>query len=61
MYPPISKGTADQINIVDYPSCVVPVTFADKDIDNKDTSYKPIDDLDKLVWEKCIRFGDGET
>ena len=42
-----------KINLLDYPSCVVPVTFADKDIDKRDTSYKPISDLDKLVWEKC--------
>jgi len=40
------------INAIDYPSCVVPVTFADKNIDKKDDSYTPIDDVDKDVWEK---------
>jgi amidase len=45
---------ANEINLLDYTSCVVPVTFADKAIDKKDTNYKPISDLDKLVWEKCI-------
>ena len=54
MYP--ERDLADQINLIDYPSCVVPVTFADQDIDKKDTSYKPISDLDKLVWDKCIHF-----
>jgi hypothetical protein len=43
----------DQINLIDYPSCTVPVTFADKQIDKKDTTYKPISDSDKLVWDKC--------
>ena len=35
---------------------MVPVTFADKNVDKKDTSYKPISDLDKLVWDKCIQY-----
>ena len=40
--------------MIDYPSCAVPVTFADKDIDKKDTSYRPISELDELIWSKCI-------
>lgn len=43
----------DQINLIDYPSCVVPVTFADKSIDLRDPSYIPISDVDKLVWDQC--------
>ena len=45
-----------QINVVDYPSCVVPVTYADKNIDKKDTSYTPINELDRLVWNKCAQL-----
>jgi amidase len=37
------RDLADQINLIDYPSCVVPVTFADKD-------------MDQLVWDKCAQF-----
>jgi len=50
------RDLANQVNLIDYPSCVIPVTFADKDIDKKDNSYTPISDLDKLVWDKCIHF-----
>ena len=32
---------------------MVPVTFADKAIDKRDSTYKPVSDLDKLVWSKC--------
>ncbi len=35
---------------------MVPVTYADKTIDHKDISYKPVSDLDKLVWDKCTAF-----
>ena len=52
-----------QINLLDYTSCVVPVTFADKEIDKRDATYKPVSPHDKLVWEKCMStysgFADG--
>ena len=35
----------------------MPVTYADKNIDKRDETYKPISDLDKLVWSKCIPWG----
>lgn len=37
----------------------MPVTYADKAIDERDTSYQPISDLDKLVWSKCRRPYEG--
>ena len=35
---------------------MVPVTFADKAIDKRDTTYKPISNMDKLVWSKCTNL-----
>lgn len=32
---------------------MVPVTFADKAVDKMDATYKPISDMDNLVWSKC--------
>jgi amidase len=45
---------ADKINCLDYSTCVVPVTYADKDIDKKDNNYKPVSDKDKENWDNCI-------
>lgn len=42
-------GYASVINLLDFTSVVVPVTFADKAKDIKDTSYKPLNDLDTAV------------
>jgi hypothetical protein len=42
-----------KINLIDYPACVVPVTYADKEIDKKDSTYKPISAMDKHVWNNC--------
>lgn len=39
------------INLLDYSACVVPVTFADKEIDVKDESYQPTCDLDRGCWD----------
>jgi len=37
---------------LDYSFCVVPVTFADKDIDFKNEAYIPICDLDKISQDE---------
>lgn len=42
-------GYASAINLLDFTSVVVPVTFADKNIDKKDTSYKPLNKMDEIV------------
>ncbi|KAK9238690.1 amidase signature domain-containing protein [Lipomyces kononenkoae] len=42
-------GYASAINLLDFTSVVVPVTFADKNIDVKNESYAPLNETDKLV------------
>nr|BAB84516.1 acetamidase [Monascus purpureus] len=42
-------GYASVINLLDFTSVVVPVTFADKTIDVKNEEYKPLNELDALV------------
>jgi amidase len=46
-------GYASAINLLDYTSVVVPVTWADKAIDKKDQSYKPMNEMDKIVQAEC--------
>jgi amidase len=46
-------GYASAINLLDFTSVVVPVTFADKDLDKKDTAFKPMSDMDKTVQAEC--------
>lgn len=41
------------VNFLDFTSVVVPVTFADKDIDKKQQEYKPLNEVDKLVYDEC--------
>ncbi|THW90482.1 glutamyl-tRNA amidotransferas-like protein subunit A [Aureobasidium pullulans] len=45
-------GYASAINLLDFTSVVVPVTFADKKLDKKDESFKPMNDMDKQVQEE---------
>ncbi|CRG85245.1 amidase [Talaromyces islandicus] len=42
-------GYATVVNLLDFTSVVVPVTFADKKVDVKDEKYVPMNDTDKLV------------
>jgi amidase len=42
-------GYASAINLLDFTSVVVPVTFADKTIDVKNESFHPLSDLDSQV------------
>ncbi|VUC28421.1 unnamed protein product [Clonostachys rosea] len=42
-------GYATAINFLDFTSVVVPVTFADKDIDTKKGDYQPLTEVDKEV------------
>lgn len=46
-------GYASAINLLDFTSVVVPVTFADKNIDKKDESYKPLNKMDEIVQAEC--------
>jgi amidase len=46
-------GYASAINLLDLTSVVVPVTFADKDIDRKNDSFVARNDMDKEVQDEC--------
>ena len=46
-------GYASAINLLDWTSVVVPVTFADKSVDKKKTDYKPLSELDGTVQAEC--------
>jgi amidase len=46
-------GYASAINLLDWTSVVVPVTFADKDKDKKQTDYKPLSEMDGTVQAEC--------
>lgn len=42
-------GYASVINLLDFTSVVVPVTFADKNLDSKKENYQPLSELDGTV------------
>ncbi|KAJ4341944.1 Acetamidase [Ascochyta clinopodiicola] len=42
-------GYASAINLLDFTSVVVPVTFADSSVDKKQSGYSPLNDLDDAV------------
>jgi amidase len=46
-------GYASAINLLDFTSVVVPVTFADKELDKKNETFKPMNDMDKQVQAEC--------
>lgn len=46
-------GYASAINLLDWTSVVVPVTFADKEKDKKQTDFKPLSDIDGIVQAEC--------
>ncbi|KAI9374808.1 Acetamidase [Aspergillus egyptiacus] len=45
-------GYASVINLLDFTSVVVPVTFADSGVDGKNQSHVPVSDLDKAVQDE---------
>ena len=46
-------GYSTIINTLDYTSCVIPVTIADKSIDVLEKGFKPANEQDKVVSELC--------
>lgn len=46
-------GFATAINLLDFTSVVVPVTFADQHVDVKNKAYKALNKLDKWVYDEC--------
>lgn len=47
------NGYASTINLLDFTSVIVPVTFADKKIDVKNERFVPLNETDKLVHAEC--------
>jgi amidase len=46
-------GYASTINLLDFTSVVVPVTFADKSIDKVNDSFKALTEIDTIVQKEC--------
>jgi len=46
-------GYASAINLLDFTSVVVPVTFADRELDKEVGGFKPMNDMDKQVQAEC--------
>lgn len=46
-------GYATAINLLDFTSVVVPVTFADKNVDVKNKVYEPLNEIDRSVYDEC--------
>lgn len=49
-------GYASTINLLDFTSVVVPVTFADKGVDVVRQRVKSLGEMDELVQEECKFF-----
>lgn len=45
-------GYASAVNLLDFTSAVVPVTFADQKVDKKKEGYSPLNDLDAEIQEE---------
>jgi hypothetical protein len=41
-------------NVLDYPTVVVPVTFADESVDKMDPCFKPFSETDRINMEACL-------
>jgi amidase len=46
-------GYQSVINLLDFTSVVVPVTYADKGLDPKQEHFKPLSDMDDIVQAEC--------
>ena len=46
-------GYSTIINVLDYTSCTVPVTLANKDIDTVTQDFQPLSDLDQKMMNSC--------
>ena len=46
-------GYSTYVNLLDYTSCVIPVTTVDKKIDVIDKNFKPVSEQDQKVWNDC--------
>ena len=46
-------GYASAINLLDFTSVVVPVLFADKEVDKRVEGYQALNELDEKVQAEC--------
>lgn len=46
-------GYSTFVNLLDYSSCVIPVTTVDQKVDMPMKDFKPLNDLDKAVADLC--------
>ena len=46
-------GYSTFVNLLDYTSCVIPVTTVDQKVDVIDQDFKPASEQDQKVWETC--------
>lgn len=46
-------GYSTFVNLLDYTSCVIPVTTVDQKVDVIDKDFKPISEQDQGVWDSC--------
>ena len=46
-------GYSTFVNLLDYTSCVIPVTTVDKKVDVIDKNFKPVSEQDQKVWNDC--------
>lgn len=46
------------LNVLDFPNVVIPVTFADKTIDQVKADYKPLTETDRLNMALCMEQSD---
>lgn len=49
-------GYATAINVLDFTSLVVPVTFADKNVDVSPADFKPLTKIDSIVQAECKAY-----
>lgn len=46
-------GYSTFVNLLDYTSCVIPVTTVDEKVDVIDKNFKPVSEQDQKVWNDC--------
>lgn len=46
-------GYSIVVNILDYTSCVIPVTHVDKSVDTPNIDLRPVSELDKKISQDC--------
>lgn len=50
-------GYLNCVNVLDLPAVVVPILFADENVDKRDESFQPLSDMDKVNMEACKSIG----